>query len=218
MIHDWVYYVSIFIYIFILLVSTMVSMYILFMISDKREDLLRGAKNIEYVDDDYYWRKGYYFNPDSKKLMVQNRISSTNFSFNMAKRSAKLINFFTAILVVGVAIVLLYVTVGGEDIDVVMNKDSVKISSNIYHVDINKKDIREIGLVDDTLDKSFIKNNGISVDEIDIGHYTGKKEGRVLLFINSEKRPLLRIKTKDKLIYISGDDDFEVENLYKLLK
>src|SRR3712207_503728 len=97
MIHDWVYYVSIFIYIFILLVSTMVSMYILFMISDKREDLLRGAKNIEYVDDDYYWRKGYYFNPDSKKLMVQNRISSTNFSFNMAKRSAKLINFFTAI-------------------------------------------------------------------------------------------------------------------------
>lgn len=214
-INGWIDDSSIFAYICILILSSIVTIFIVSLVDTKISDVLRLAKNIEYVDDDYYWRRGYYYNPDSNKLFVQDRFSSTNLNFNMAKRSAKVINGLLSILFIGTMVFTFYVTFGSSDIDLVMRGDNIRIKASTYETSFDISDIEEVSLVDDIKDTSVIRTNGMSIDDIDIGHYVGKKEGKMMLYINSDKRPLLKIKLKDKFVYVSGDDNLDVKMVYK---
>lgn len=40
------------------------------------------------VDDDEYWKTGYYYNPDDKHILIENRMQSGNYTFNYAKKGA----------------------------------------------------------------------------------------------------------------------------------
>ena len=210
----WIYNSDIIIYIGILTMTSIVTIYVVKLVDTKRDDILRLAKDIEYVDDDYYWRKGYYYNPDSKKLMVQDRFSSTNLTFNMAKKSAKVINIGLGLILVGSMVLVFSLTSGSNNIELVMNGDRVSVSSSFYKTSFDLSDIEEMSLVDDLKDTSVIRTNGVSIGDIDIGHYLGKKEGKLMLYINSSKRPLLKIKLKDRFVYISSDDDLDVKKIY----
>lgn len=43
----------------------------------------------ESIDNDYYWRKGWYSNPDDSRLFVPDRYSSTNYSLNYGRSKSK---------------------------------------------------------------------------------------------------------------------------------
>lgn len=38
-----------------------------------------------YIDDDYYWRNGWYSNPDDRRLFIQDRYSSMNYTVNLGR-------------------------------------------------------------------------------------------------------------------------------------
>ena len=211
----WLYDIDFGIYIGGLVISNIVVVFVAKIINTKKNDILSQAKNIEYVDDDYYWRKGWYSNPNDKRIFVPSRLNSMNQEFNMAKKSAIVINIVLLLIILGTFIICLVPI--DKNVIVRTNKDQISVRSGMYKTDFRRSDILNLDMVDDLEEDYYIRTNGISMGEIDIGRFRGKKSGRIDLYINSAKRPLVRIKLKNKLVYISGDKNKNAEKIYKLI-
>lgn len=55
--------------------------------SKQKKELLSANTSPIDVDDDEYWKTGYYYNPDDKHILVENRMQSGNYTFNYAKKA-----------------------------------------------------------------------------------------------------------------------------------
>ena len=72
-----------------------------------RLKLKRGwvdAASMRYVDDDVYWKNGWYNNPDDRHILVQDRFNSMNYSFNYGRPAVKVILGILAAAVAGIVI------------------------------------------------------------------------------------------------------------------
>lgn len=67
----------------------------------KKRELLAADEQPVEVDDDEYWKNGWYENPQDPHLLVQNRLSDTNYTFNMARPAARWINAGITLALVG---------------------------------------------------------------------------------------------------------------------
>ena len=97
------------------------------------------------------------------------------------------------------------------------DNDQISVKSGMYETEFKRSDIKGLDLVDNLDEDSYIRTNGISMGEINIGRFRGKKSGRLDLYINSSKRPLVRVKLKNKLVYISGDKNKRPEKIFRLI-
>lgn len=70
------------------------------LIRKKRELLTADEQPVE-VDDDIYWKNGWYENPGDPHLLVPNRLCDTNYTFNMARPAARWINLGVTLVLVG---------------------------------------------------------------------------------------------------------------------
>lgn len=66
----------------------------------KRELLESDGEPVE-VDDDEYWKNGWYENPQDHHLFVPNRLCDTNYVLNMARPAARWLNAGITLLLVG---------------------------------------------------------------------------------------------------------------------
>lgn len=211
----WLYEIDFGFYLVGIIISSIVVVFVARIVNTKKDDILSQAKNIEYMDDDYYWRKGWYSNPNDKRLLVPSRLNSMNQEFNMAKKSAIVINAVLILIILGTVLVCLVPI--DKNVMVREDKDYISVKSGMYETDFKRSDILDLDLVDDLDQDSYIRTNGISMGEIDIGRFRGKKSGRLDLYINSAKRPLVRVKLKNKLVYISGDKNKRPEKIYRII-
>ena len=46
---------------------------------------MKTEEPLSYVDDDIYWKNGWYNNPRDRRWVVPSRMCSSNYSFNMGK-------------------------------------------------------------------------------------------------------------------------------------
>lgn len=67
----------------------------------KKTELLAADEQPVEVDDDEYWKTGWYENPQDPHLLVQNRLCDTNYTFNMAHPAARWINVGITLILVG---------------------------------------------------------------------------------------------------------------------
>ncbi len=67
----------------------------------KKRELLAADEQPVDVDDDEYWKTGWYENPQDPHLLVQNRLCDTNYTFNMARPAARWINMGITLALVG---------------------------------------------------------------------------------------------------------------------
>lgn len=67
----------------------------------KKRELLAADEQPVEVDDDEYWKNGWYENPHDPHLLVQNRLCDTNYTFNMAQPAARWINVGITLVLVG---------------------------------------------------------------------------------------------------------------------
>ena len=203
------------IYIGSLVISSIVVAFVARIVNTKKDDILSQAKNIEYMDDDYYWRKGWYSNPNDKRILVPSRINNMNQEFNMARKPAIAINILLLLIIFGTFLICLVPI--DKNVIVRADNDQISVKSGMYETDFKRSDILDLDLVDDLDQDSYIRTNGISMGETDIGRFRGKKSGRLDLYINSSKRPLVRVKLKNKLVYISGDKNKRPEKIFRLI-
>lgn len=211
----WLYEIDFGFYLGGIIISSIVVVFVAKIVNTKKDDILSQAKNIEYMDDDYYWRKGWYSNPNDKRLLVPSRLNSMNQEFNMAKKSAIVINAVLILIILGTVLVCLVPI--DKNVMVREDKDYISIKSGMYETEFKRSDIKGLDLVDDLEEDSYIRTNGISAGEINIGRFRGKKSGRLDLYINSSKRPLVRIRLKDRQVFISGDKNKSPEKIYRII-
>ena len=77
---------------------------IYFRVKKKKAQILAADDAPIYVDDDYYWRNGWYNNPVDPRLIVPDRFCGTNFTTNMGRPAGKILTAGLAVVVAGLLI------------------------------------------------------------------------------------------------------------------
>lgn len=206
-----------YVYISIQLISVFCLIVPLFMAEARKKELLDSDLHPIYVDDDEYWKSGYYYNPNDTHLFVENRMQSGNYSLNFAKKGAWIFSGVTAAVIIGCIIFALCAILPlinlKEEITLTDN-GILTISAGGYTSEIDVNDITELKLLGELPDDSFLRTNGASTDSYDIGRYEGRTLGKCSLYVFDGYSPILMIKSDDTLVFVNSKEDGEIERLY----
>ena len=219
-IQDTVGDLSFWMYIILQLLSGCTLTVILILARNRKNEMLKADTQPVFVDDDDYWKTGFYYNPNDPHLFVPDRLCSTNYSLNYARTGAKVFTgTITAILLgtlIWTIVVLapfLHVT-----IDIKTTESTVNVSSCGYTSSINIDDIIELKLMDKLPDDHFFKSNGGATESYLVGRFKGNTYGKCSLYIFNDVSPVLMIKTADQTVFLNSKKDGEIVNLYNTIK
>ena len=208
---------SFFVYIFVQILTVFGLIIPLFLAQQRKKELLASDTAPIYVDDDEYWKSGYYYNPNDTHLFVENRMQSGNYSLNFAKKGAWVFSGATAALIIGCLIfvfAVLFPLINLKEEITLADNGILTISAGGYKSEIDVDDITELKLLDKLPDDSFLRTNGASTDSYDIGRYEGRTLGKCSLYVFDGYSPILMIKTDDTLVFVNSKEDGEIEGLY----
>ena len=219
-IQDTVGDLSFWMYIILQLLSGCTLTVILILARNRKNEMLKADTQPVFVDDDDYWKTGFYYNPNDPHLFVPDRLCSTNYSLNYARTGAKIftgsITAVTLGLLIWTTIVLIpYIHV---TIDIRTTESTVNVSSCGYTSRINIDDITEITLMDSLPDDHFFKYNGGATESYLVGKFKGNTYGKCSLYIFKDVSPVLMIKTADQTVFLNSKKDGEIVNLYNAIK
>lgn len=215
----WLYSVDYFIYIGLQMIPAVILIAGIIYIQKKKQSILAMDSEPVVVDDDEYWKYGWYSNPNDKSFMVPDRLCSTNYSINMAKPSAKIFMAVTTFLVIGAMAfcIILMAQFQNVTIQCSIGSNEADFHAAMYHTEVSMKDIESVQLLDALPDDDFVRTNGGASEQYLIGHFSGKKTGKCMLYVYRQYTPVLEIKTADKTIYVNSKDKAEVNKWYQEL-
>lgn len=205
-----------YVYMGIQFMYTLVILWMIIIIGKKKEEILNRDNEPLYVDDDEYWKTGFYNNPADPKVLVKNRLSDTNYSFNLGNKAGKAIMWSLEAVVAGfiiwfVAIMIPYINV---HIDTEIKDNYFTVKAVGYKFSIN---IEEVQLMDKMPKDSFTRTNGGATEEYNIGNYKGNTYGKCMLFIWNGYGPVVMIKGDNKTVFVNYKEDGEALKLYEQL-
>lgn len=179
----------------------------LFAVQKRRGALLDADPRPLYVDDDEYWKNGWYANPHDAHLMVEHRLQSGNYTFNMAHPAARWITAGLLVFVVGCLIWTAAVLLPFADVEVVFSQtgNQTTLSAASYEVSFTPDEIEKVELLDAMPAEGFVRTNGGSTEEYRVGSFQGSQSGRCKLFLDGDATPILKITLDDLTIYANGD-------------
>ena len=185
----------------------------------KRRQLLAGDPVPLVVDDDVYWRKGWYENPNDPHWLVQDRLVPCNYSMNMAKPGAWggtiALLAGVGVLMVGLCVLSLWADFGGSS--VVIAPDRVAVSAFLYDTEVDPQDIQSVTLLEDLPEDSYVRTNGLDDGRRLIGHFRGRESGPCEMYLHTAASPILAVETGDFTLYFNSEDPAETEAWYQAL-
>ena len=207
---------SYYVYIFIQLIAVLGFIVPIYMGLNRKKELLSANTSPIDVDDDEYWKTGYYYNPDDKHILIENRMQSGNYTFNYAKKGAWIFTGITCAITAGCIILVFVCMLPLINIQekITLTNNNLTISAGGYTSEIDVNDITELKLMDELPDDSFLRTNGASTDSYDIGRYEGRTLGKCSLYVFDGYSPILMIKSDDTLVFVNSKEDGEIERLY----
>lgn len=218
--HNWIGGVGIGIYIFLELLPAVIIFIIYFWLRREKEQILAQDSSPFYIDDDYYWRKGWYNNPNDKRYFVQDRVNSMNYSLNYGHPSAK---YLTGGMIVGTGLLLLWMCIVCIRIDftpirLTENASQYSITSGYKTASFDLADVESVTLLDSLPDEKFYRTNGSEDNSKLLGNYRGSKTGHCQMYVWLNHSPVLQIKTKDNTIFLNSNNSAQTEEWFSLLK
>ena len=210
---------SYYVYIFIQLIAVLGFIVPIYMGLNRKKELLSANTSPIDVDDDEYWKTGYYYNPDDKHILIENRMQSGNYTFNYAKKGAWIFTGITCAITAGCIILVFVCMLPLINIQekITLTNNNLTISAGGYTSEIDVNDITELKLLDELPYDSFLRTNGASTDSYDIGRYEGRTLGKCSLYVFDGYSPILMIKSDDTLVFVNSKEDGEIEGLYEEL-
>lgn len=184
-----------------------------FYMRSRKEKLLQKNVRPLYIDDDVYWKNGWYSNPNDKRLMVQDWACSWNYTTNMAKPAGKIF-MFLAIVFVAVFLVWGCVEMWKIDfvpIEVNPTGTQVEITSGYSDYEIAYDDITGVELLDSLPDDDYRRINGGEDQHKMMGRFKGEKTGKCRMYLYVGYTPVLEIMTEDGPVYVNSRDGQETE-------
>ena len=179
-----------------------------FYMRSRKEKLLQKNVRPLYIDDDVYWKNGWYSNPNDKRLMVQDWACSWNYTTNMAKPAGKIF-MFLAIVFVAVCLVWGCVEMWKIDfvpIEVNPTGTQVEITSGYSDYEIAYDDITGVELLDSLPDDDYRRINGGEDQHKMMGRFKGEKTGKCQIYLYVGYTPVLEIMTEDGPVYVNSRD------------
>ena len=125
---------ALYVYIFVQTLAAIGLFAPLLMAQSRKRELLAADTQPLYVDDDEYWKTGYYYNPSDPHVLVQNRLQSGNYTFNYATRSAKIFTGLTYILITACIVWTIGVLVPFINVHIDTHLDSNKLTVSACHI------------------------------------------------------------------------------------
>ena len=211
---DWVVFV-------LVQFCTMLAVIIpLFSFYKKKRTLLDSNLTPIVIDDDIYWKDGFYCNPNDPRLLVQNRLCETNYTFNMARPAGRFITFLCYGIGIAGLLFTIYLCIPLISIrlDFSVNGNQVSISEGGYHCQFSIQEVESVSLLKEMPEGRFIRVSGVSTDNYDIGRYKNRNLGKCMLFLESSYSPILQIKLKDKTIFLNSKTNGDVEKWYRIFQ
>lgn len=179
----------------------------------RKEKLLEKNDRPLYIDDDEYWKNGWYSNPNDKRLLVQDWTCSWNYTTNMAKPAGKIFTVIT-VLIVLVGMAWLYVELWKIDfvpIEVNASGQQVEITSGYSDYDIAYGDITGVELLDRLPDDDYRRINGGEDQYKMLGRFKGENTGRCRMYLYIGYTPVLEIMTEYGPVYVNSKDRQQTE-------
>lgn len=191
----------------------------LIQIKKKRDEIKTMDNSVIVVDEDEYWEKGYYYNPIDRRLFVPSRGGGMNIGFNMAKKSARIIN---GIFLLGMAFVILWTSVIVLRLDFVETKyiveDNLQIAAPSYSQTVEFEDIIAVKLIEKLPDVKMSKDSGAATDQYSIGRFRIRNQGNCWLYIYHNNTPIVEVQTKEGTIYFNSKTKGTAEACCKKLQ
>ncbi len=219
MLHGILYGLDIIVYSIIDVIGSVIMLTFIVAARRKRTEVLAADAAPLYVDDDEYWKYGFYYNPNDRHIMVKNKMYDMNYTFNYASRGAQIIvAILTAFITVSVcltaAVLIPFINI---KMNVYITDDTFMADGGGYKCSINICDIQEVQLFDEMPKDNFTKTNGGSTNEYDVGNYKGRTYGKCMLFIWDGYSPVLMIKSGDKTVFVNSKEDGYIKQMYEKL-
>lgn len=186
-----------------------------------KQAILQMDKTPLFVDDDYYWRNGWYSNPDDSRLFIQDRFNGMNYTTNLGRPVGRCmvggVLAGTMILLVWVCIMMLrmdFVPVYLAD-----SGSSFKITSGYTNTEIKKEDIKSVKLLKNGLPKEhFSKTNGSADEKQLLGKFDGAESEKCRMYVWLEQSEVIQIKTKKYTVFMNNKDKDQTTAWYEQLK
>ena len=184
-----------------------------FYMRSRKEKLLRKNDRPMYIDDDVYWKNGWYSNPNDRRLMVQDWACTWNYTTNMARPAGKIF-MFLALLFVAACLVWGCVLIWKIDfvpIGLNISGTQVVITSGYSDYGIACDDITGVELLDSLPDDDYRKINGGEDQHKMMGRFKGENTGKCRMYLYTGYTPVLEIMTGDGPVYVNSKDPQETE-------
>ncbi|MDO5292953.1 MAG: PH domain-containing protein [bacterium] len=180
----------------------------------KAQELYSAEGLGKLEEEDQHWIFGMiYYNKEDKSTFVDTRIGS-GYSFNMARRSSKIIMIFVALCLLLLPISSIFMIADEfTPIDLYMTESSLKVKRYKVDYSIEKNEITDIQLLEKLPD--LRKTNGTSMDNLKKGNFSCEEYGAVKACLAPKNSCFLLIATKDYTYIVSDDNDDDTRKIYK---
>ena len=191
----------------------------IFWMRQKRKEVLKTEEPLNYVDDDVYWKNGWYHNPQDRRFMVPDRMCSTNYSLNMGKSAVR---YLAGVSIVAITLVVLWMLVVFFRMDFTrpqlqIGDTKVFVQSAEYGISFDRDDIKEVVLLDSFPKEEFHRTHGLSDSRQLLGKFKGEESGKAMLYIRRGETPVLRIELSEYVVFINSEDAEKVQMWYEEL-
>lgn len=178
--------------------------------------LLEASEEVVYSDDDEYWERGYYYNPNDSRTMVEKRIGY-GFTCNMATFRGKL---FTYGIIGPVIVLILFLSITFVRMDTAsfslnINGGTAKIDAPLYAYSFNLNDIEEVKIIDDL--PNGARTNGAETSKYSLGNFSLMNYGRSKMYVYKENPPYIVVKLDDIYVFLNGKTRDVTEEYYNTL-
>lgn len=201
------------IYVILQSVSPLFLLGAFFYISVRKKALLEKNPRPLYIDDDEYWKNGWYSNPNDRKLLVQDWACSWNYTTNMGRPAGKIFMaagiLVTVICLVFMCGLMLYMEF--TPLTIRLEESQLEISSGYYDKVLDYGDITGVKLLDELPEEHYRKVNGLKDESQMVGKFRGSETGKCIMCLWIGYTPVLELQTDDGPVYMNSRDPEETE-------
>ena len=181
---------------------------------------IRGRDGREYMtDEDYYWRKGGYANPDDPAILVPKR-TGLGMELNTGRKPALIlmaVTFALFFLILGKSVFYPLIWLENRDFTLAVRRNEIEVQSPSYAAAFSPDEVTKIRLIDGYPDGA-LRVGGMSTDSYLIGNFTCDEYGKGKWYLHTDQPAVIYIGLEEGYILINQKTEEETLALYRQLR
>lgn len=173
-------------------------------IREEQGRILNTCKNPIYTDNDEFWSKGVYNNPNDISVTVEDR-TGYGITYNLGTKKGRIIYYgtliFAGIIIIGTTVSM--VRFDHAKFTLSIDNNIVKINAPTYGTKFDIDDIEEVAMLDNI--PSGIRTNGVGASTYNLGNFSINGYGKCKLYVYFENKNCISIKLKDNSYIFFND-------------